>query len=223
MKKILVSLLLASSLVSSEQYYQDTVDYTYLIGTWRQTVLIKEEKILGRDILFIEYKTFYLSDNIENECYLIKQETGKYKFLYITINFGKENDIIRTENAGGIYDFCDYGYDHDKHHSTIEAKIKYCKPKNKESLILFEVVNEDRNKDLYAGFSMKLSNFMIGASYGNNQALTGLIGLSTNRFSLFGQTTLAHSNSLNTDVLTHQLTLRFNSSTSRKARRYITL
>ena len=81
----------------------------------------------------------------------------------------------------------------------------------------------DQNKDLYAGFSMKLSKFMIGASYGNNQALTGLIGLSTNRFSLFGQTTLAQSNSLNTDVLTHQLTLRFNSSASRKARRYITL
>ena len=157
MKKILVSLLLASSLVSSEQYYQDTVDYTYLIGTWRQTVL-KEEKILGQDILSIEYKTFYLSDNIENECYLIKQETGKYKFLYITINFGKENDIIRTENAGGIYDFCDYGYDHDKHHSTIEAKIKYCKPKNKESLILFEVVNEDSmyvTVDNNEGFGLK--------------------------------------------------------------------
>lgn len=81
----------------------------------------------------------------------------------------------------------------------------------------------EQNKDLYAGFSMKLSKFMIGASYGNNQALTGLIGLSTNRFSLFGQTTLAHSNSLNANELTHQLTLRFNSSTSRKARRYITL
>ena len=81
----------------------------------------------------------------------------------------------------------------------------------------------DQNKNVYAGFSMKLSKFMIGASYGNNQALTGLIGLSTNRFSLFGQTTLAHSKSLNTDKLTHQLTLRFNSSTSRKARRYITL
>jgi cytoskeletal protein RodZ len=81
----------------------------------------------------------------------------------------------------------------------------------------------DQNKDLYAGFSMKMAGLMIGASYGNNQAITGLIGLSTNRFSLFGQTTLAHSNSLNTDVLTHQLTLRFNSSTSRKARRYITL
>lgn len=80
-----------------------------------------------------------------------------------------------------------------------------------------------QNKDLYAGFSMKMAGLMIGASYGNNQALTGLIGLSTNRFSLFGQTTLAHSKSLNTDELTHQLTLRFNSSTSRKARRYITL
>jgi len=82
---------------------------------------------------------------------------------------------------------------------------------------------KNQNKDLYAGFSMKVSKFMIGASYGNNQSLTGLIGLSTNRFSLFGQTTLSHSNSLNTDELTHQLTLRFNSSTSRKARRYITL
>lgn len=81
----------------------------------------------------------------------------------------------------------------------------------------------ETKKNVFAGFSMKLSNFMIGASYGSNKALTGLIGLSTNRFSLFGQTTLAHSNSLNTDVLTHQLTLRFNSSTSRKARRYITL
>jgi hypothetical protein len=81
----------------------------------------------------------------------------------------------------------------------------------------------DQNKDLYAGFSMKMAGLMIGASYGNNQAVTGLIGLSTNRFSLFGQTTLAHSNSLNADELTHQLTLRFNSSTSRKARRYITL
>ena len=81
----------------------------------------------------------------------------------------------------------------------------------------------NQNKDLYAGFSMKMAGLMIGASYGNNQALTGLIGLSTNRFSLFGQTTLAHSKSLNTDELTHQLTLRFNSSTSRKARRYITL
>ena len=82
---------------------------------------------------------------------------------------------------------------------------------------------KNQNKDLYAGFSVKVSKFMIGASYGNNQSLTGLIGLSTNRFSLFGQTTLSHSNSLNTDELTHQLTLRFNSSTSRKARRYITL
>lgn len=81
----------------------------------------------------------------------------------------------------------------------------------------------ETKKNVFAGFSMKLLNFMIGASYGSNKALTGLIGLSTNRFSLFGQTTLAHSNSLNTDVLTHQLTLRFNSSTSRKARRYITL
>lgn len=77
--------------------------------------------------------------------------------------------------------------------------------------------------NLYAGFSMKLSKLMIGASYGNNQAITGLIGLSTNRFSLFGQTTFAQSNSLNAKELTHQLTLRFNSSTSRKARRYITL
>ena len=82
---------------------------------------------------------------------------------------------------------------------------------------------KDANKNVYAGFSMKLSKLMIGASYGNNQALTGLIGLSTNRFSLFGQTTLAHSKSANTDELTHQLTLRFNSSTSRKTRRYITL
>ena len=82
---------------------------------------------------------------------------------------------------------------------------------------------KDANKNVYAGFSLKLSKLMIGASYGNNKALTGLIGLSTNRFSLFGQTTLAHSKSLNTDELTHQLTLRINSSTSRKARRYITL
>jgi len=82
---------------------------------------------------------------------------------------------------------------------------------------------KNTNKNVYAGFSMKLSKLMIGASYGNNQALTGLIGLSTNRFSLFGQTTLAHSKSLNTDELTHQLTIRINSSTSRKARRYITL
>jgi len=82
---------------------------------------------------------------------------------------------------------------------------------------------KNTNKNVYAGFSMKLSKLMIGASYGNNQALTGLIGLSTNRFSLFGQTTLAHSKSLNTDELTHQLTIRINSSTSRKTRRYITL
>jgi hypothetical protein len=81
----------------------------------------------------------------------------------------------------------------------------------------------ETGNNLYAGFSMKLSKLMIGASYGNNQALTGLIGLSTNRFSLFAQTTIAQSTSLNAKQLTHQLTLRFNSSTSRKARRYITL
>jgi hypothetical protein len=81
----------------------------------------------------------------------------------------------------------------------------------------------ETGNNLYAGFSMKLSKLMIGASYGNNQALTGLIGLSTNRFSLFAQTTMAQSTSLNAKQLTHQLTLRFNSSTSRKARRYITL
>jgi len=76
---------------------------------------------------------------------------------------------------------------------------------------------------LYAGFSMKLSKLMVGASYGNNKALTGLIGLSTNRFSLFAQTTYAPSTILTMNALTHQLTVRFNSSTSRKARRYITL
>jgi hypothetical protein len=81
----------------------------------------------------------------------------------------------------------------------------------------------ETGNNLYVGFSTKLSKLMIGASYGNNQALTGLMGLSTNRFSLFAQTTMAQSTSLNAKELTHQLTLRFNSSTSRKARRYITL
>ncbi|NBR16133.1 MAG: type IX secretion system membrane protein PorP/SprF, partial [Crocinitomicaceae bacterium] len=79
------------------------------------------------------------------------------------------------------------------------------------------------NKTIYGGFSMKLAGFMIGGSYGSNDAMTGLIGLSAKKFSLFAQTTYAPSTILSSNALTHQLTLRFNSSTSRKARRYITL
>lgn len=82
---------------------------------------------------------------------------------------------------------------------------------------------KNQNKYFYTGFSMKLGSLMIGASYGNTKSLTALVGLTTNRFSLFGQTTFAPINKFKNDQLTHQLTLRLNTITSRKARRYITL
>jgi len=78
-------------------------------------------------------------------------------------------------------------------------------------------------KNYFAGFSLKAFSIMIGASYGSNQQWTGLIGLSRPHFSLFAQSTYAPSTVLGTNALTHQLTIRFNSSESRKARRYITL
>lgn len=107
---------------------------------------------------------------------------------------------------------------------NIVAGTQYISRNEKFVLSPYVYVDMNRmNKTIYGGFSMKLAGFMIGGSYGSNQAMTGLIGLSAKKFSLFAQTTYAPSTILSSNALTHQLTLRFNSSTSRKARRYITL
>ncbi len=107
---------------------------------------------------------------------------------------------------------------------NIVAGTQYISRNEKFVLSPYVYVDMNRiNKTIYGGFSMKLAEFMIGGSYGSNDAMTGLIGLSAKKFSLFAQTTYAPSTILSSNALTHQLTLRFNSSTSRKARRYITL
>jgi len=107
---------------------------------------------------------------------------------------------------------------------NIVAGTQYISRNEKFVLSPYVYVDMNRiNKTIYGGFSMKLAGFMIGGSYGSNDAMTGLIGLSAKKFSLFAQTTYAPSTILSSNALTHQLTLRFNSSTSRKARRYITL
>lgn len=154
MKRVIISILLSALLVSSEQYYQDNLDYTYLIGVWRQTTLIKNRR---RDDSYDEkHKTFYISEKDKNvcDCYLSKQG----EFLYITINYGKENDTIRIENAGGIYVFNDFDYDYDRQHQVIEAEIEYCIPENKKSIVLFEVVNKDSmyvTIDNISGYGLK--------------------------------------------------------------------
>lgn len=95
-----------------------------------------------------------------------------------------------------------------------------------EKLVFSPYVYADFNpyrKNYFAGFSLKAYSLMIGGSYGSNNQWTGLVGLSRDHFSLLAQSTYAPSASLGNNALTHQLTIRFNSSESRKARRYITL
>jgi len=79
------------------------------------------------------------------------------------------------------------------------------------------------NHEIFGGFSSKFKKLMIGGSYSTRGNLTGLIGLTGKHVSLFAQTAYLTTATETTKSLTHQVTLRFNSKMSRKARRYITL
>ena len=78
------------------------------------------------------------------------------------------------------------------------------------------------NKDYFAGFSLDLNHFYIGASLDFQDQYTGSIGLSLDRFALIMQSTRSFNPSMNEHLYTHQLTLRINSDISKKTRRYIT-
>ena len=78
------------------------------------------------------------------------------------------------------------------------------------------------NKDYFAGFSLDLNHFYIGASLDFQNQYTGSIGLSLDRFALIMQSTRSFNPLMNEHLYTHQLTLRINSDISKKTRRYIT-
>ena len=78
------------------------------------------------------------------------------------------------------------------------------------------------NKDYFAGVSLDLNHFYVGASLDFQNQYTGSIGLSLDRFALIMQSTRSFNPLMNEHLYTHQLTLRINSDISKKTRRYIT-
>jgi len=224
-----------------------------VIQNWNTALLFSPKIALSRNITFEPALRFKMGNKILTESKInnnaaVEFETGNVQ----TFNFDQNNAIGRklwyrdldagfTINTSLFY----IGFQSTnllKHYSNIFtntdstvneraqvntsviAGTQYISRNGK--FVFSPYVYADFNKNansIYGGFSMKLSKVMIGGSYSNIKAATGLIGLSTDKFSLFAQTTLAPSMILNENALTHQLTMRFNSLTSRKARRYITL
>jgi hypothetical protein len=83
----------------------------------------------------------------------------------------------------------------------------------------YERINTNR---LFAGFSLKLNKVMIGGSYGTGKIASGTLGLSFKNFALFAQSSYGYVQAIAKNSFTHQLTIRFNSTTDKKSRRYIT-
>ena len=86
----------------------------------------------------------------------------------------------------------------------------------------FYMRSVNKNKQYFAGFSLDLDKFYLGAAADFNDQYSASIGLSFDRFALILQSTNSYIPELNQHLYTHQLTIRINSDISKKTRRYIT-
>lgn len=87
--------------------------------------------------------------------------------------------------------------------------------------VLFQ--HNNYRQELYGGFTFKAGKMQIGGSYSNQGTGSASIGYQGKNFALIGQSSYLSLASLTEKTFAHQLTLRINSSTSKKARRYISL
>lgn len=79
------------------------------------------------------------------------------------------------------------------------------------------------NKNYSGGFSLKISSFMLGGMVNTQKNCGVLFGISREKMGVYFQSILTVENGNNALNWTHQLTMRFNTETSKKIRRYITI
>jgi hypothetical protein len=78
-------------------------------------------------------------------------------------------------------------------------------------------------QELFGGFTFKAGKLQLGGSYSNLATGSVSIGYQGKNFALIGQSSYLSLASMTQKTFAHQLTLRINSSVSKKARRYISL
>lgn len=79
------------------------------------------------------------------------------------------------------------------------------------------------NKNYSGGFSLKISSLMLGGMVNTQKNCGVLFGLSREKMGVYVQSILPFENGSSALNWTHQLTLRLNTATSKKIRRYITI
>lgn len=75
----------------------------------------------------------------------------------------------------------------------------------------------------YLGANIQIKSFFLGGSYQTNGSSSYMIGINSERFALFGQSSYVSSSYNKQNSFIHQLTFRINSNISKKTRRYLYL
>lgn len=75
----------------------------------------------------------------------------------------------------------------------------------------------------YLGASVQIKSFLLGGSIQPNGSTSAMIGVNSNRFALFCQSSYVSSSVSQQKSFIHQLTFRINSNISKKVRRYLYL
>ena len=75
----------------------------------------------------------------------------------------------------------------------------------------------------YLGASVQIKSFLLGGSIQPNGSSSAMIGVNSNRFALFCQSSYVSSSVSQQKSFIHQLTFRINSNISKKVRRYLYL
>ena len=75
----------------------------------------------------------------------------------------------------------------------------------------------------YLGASVQIKSFLVGGSIQPNGSSSAMIGVNSNRFALFCQSSYVSSSFSQQKSFIHQLTFRINSNISKKVRRYLYL
>jgi hypothetical protein len=78
-------------------------------------------------------------------------------------------------------------------------------------------------KASYLGASVQVKSLFLGGSYQTNGSSSYMIGLNSDRFALFCQSSYVNSSYSQKKSFIHQLTFRINSNISKKTRRYLYL
>jgi len=75
----------------------------------------------------------------------------------------------------------------------------------------------------YLGANIQIKSFFLGGSYQTNGSSSYMVGINSERFALFGQSSYVLSSYSQKKSFIHQLTFRINSNISKKTRRYLYL